>query len=107
MTDPCELSAVEARRLIGEGALSPVELFDACQKRIEEINPAVIALVAERFEAARLEAQAAEATVSKGEPLGALHGLPIGVKDANEVAGLRSTFGSLIYKDNHNFLMMK
>ena len=53
MTDPCELSAVEARRLIGEGALSPVELFDACQKRIEEINPAVNAVVAERFEAAR------------------------------------------------------
>ena len=52
MTDPCELSAVEARRLIGEGALSPVELFDACQKRIEEINPAVNAVVAERFEAA-------------------------------------------------------
>ena len=49
MTDPCELSAVEARRLIGEGALSPVELFDACQKRIEEINPAVNALVAERL----------------------------------------------------------
>ncbi len=100
MTDPCELSAVEARRLIGEGALSPVELFDACQKRIEEINPAVNAVVAERFETARLEAQAAEAAVSKGVPLGALHGLPIGVKDANEVAGLRSTYGSLIYKDN-------
>ena len=48
MTNPCELSAVEARRLIGEGALSPVELFDACQKRIEEINPAVNAVVAER-----------------------------------------------------------
>ena len=100
MSDPCELSAVEARSLIGDGILSPVELFDACRKRIEEINPAVNAIVAERFDEARLEAQAAETAVTKGEPLKLLHGLPIGVKDANEVAGLRSTYGSLIYKDN-------
>ena len=85
MSDPCELSAVEARRLIGDGILSPVELFDACRKRIEEINPAVNAIVAERFDEARLEAQAAETAVTKGEPLKLLHGLPIGVKDANEV----------------------
>ncbi len=100
MAEPCDLSALDARRMIGDGALSPVELFDSCRRRIEAVNPTVNAIVAERFEAAREEAVEAEAAVRRGDSLPILHGLPIGVKDANEVAGLRSTYGSLIYKDN-------
>ena len=64
MAEPCDLSAVDARRLIGDGSLSPVELFDSCQARIEAVNPAVNAVVAERFEVGRKEAEgAADAVV--------------------------------------------
>ena len=45
MTEPCDLSAVDARRLIGDGILSPVELFDSCQARIEAVNPTVLSLI--------------------------------------------------------------
>jgi Asp-tRNA(Asn)/Glu-tRNA(Gln) amidotransferase A subunit family amidase len=45
VTLPCELTATEARRLIGSKALSPVELLDSCIARIEAVNPAVNAVV--------------------------------------------------------------
>ncbi len=99
MTEPCELSALEARRLIAERRLSPVELLESCLRRIERVNPAVNAFVALDVERAREAARAAERAVKSGEALGPLHGLPLGVKDLNNTAGLRTTYGSLIYKD--------
>ena len=50
MTEPCDLPAVTARALIGERKLSPVELMDSCIRRIEEIDPAVNAVIARSFE---------------------------------------------------------
>lgn len=88
------LSAVEARRMIGARELSPVELLDACIARIEAINPAVNALAATAFERARAEAREAERAVLRGATLGTLHGLPIGIKDLEETAGLLTTYGS-------------
>ncbi|MBM3523218.1 MAG: amidase, partial [Alphaproteobacteria bacterium] len=44
MTEPCDLSAVEARRLIGARQLSPVELLRSCRKRIGAVNHAVKAI---------------------------------------------------------------
>jgi Asp-tRNA(Asn)/Glu-tRNA(Gln) amidotransferase A subunit family amidase len=94
-----DLSAVEARRLIGERELSPVELLDACLARIAEIEPAVNALAATAFERARTEARRAEQVLVNGEAAGLLHGLPIGVKDLEETAGLLTTYGSPLYRD--------
>lgn len=99
MTEPCDLSALEARRLIGRKALSPVELMESCLKRIGEVNHAVNAMVAVDEAAARAGAKAAETAVMKGERLGALHGLPVGIKDLEETKGLRTTYGSPIFKD--------
>ena len=99
MTSPCDLSALEARRLIGTRELSPVELLESCIHRIEAVNPTVNAIVATCYERAREEARAAERTVMQGDPLGLLHGLPFGVKDLNLTENLRTTFGSLIHKD--------
>jgi Asp-tRNA(Asn)/Glu-tRNA(Gln) amidotransferase A subunit family amidase len=99
MTEPCDLTALEARRLIGRKALSPVELLESCLGRIEAVNPAVNAMVTMDVPAARKSAQAAEQAVMRGEDLGALHGLPIGIKDLDEAAGLRCTYGSPIFRD--------
>lgn len=100
MTEACDLAATTARRLIGARKLSPVELLASCLKRIAEVNPAVNAVVAMDVERAKQAARRAEETVMKGEPLGALHGLPLGVKDLEETEGLRTTHGSLIFKDH-------
>jgi Asp-tRNA(Asn)/Glu-tRNA(Gln) amidotransferase A subunit family amidase len=100
MTEPCDLTARTARALIGRRQLSPRELLESCLARIEAVNPAVNAFVALDVDGARAAAQAAEAAVMRGEALGALHGLPIGVKDLEETAGLRTTFGSPIFA-NH------
>jgi Asp-tRNA(Asn)/Glu-tRNA(Gln) amidotransferase A subunit family amidase len=98
MSRPCELSALKARELIATNVLSPVELVDDCIARVEAINPAVNAVVANCFERARVEARSAEAEAVKGSDLGPLHGLPMGIKDLHVSEGVRTTFGSLIYK---------
>ena len=100
MSDPADLTAIEARQLIGRRQLSPVELADACIARTEAINPAINAVVATDFDRLRDEALKAEAAVQKGEPLGPVHGLPFGVKDMIDVTGLPTTFGSELFKDN-------
>ena len=100
MSEPCDLSAVEARRLIGQKKLSPRELLSSCLDRIEAVNPALNALVAMDVDGARRDAEVAEEMVMDGEPLGLLHGLPLGIKDLQATGGLTTTWGSLIYKDN-------
>ncbi len=100
MSNPCDLSAVEARRLIGAKKLSPVELLDSCLERIGAVNPALNAIVAMDETGAKAAAKAAEAAVMRGDELGLLHGLPLGIKDLQATGGLRTTWGSLIYKDH-------
>ncbi len=95
--DLCDLSAVELRCLIGGKQVSPLELLASCQARIDAVNPTLNAVVAEDRAAAQAAAQAAEQAVLRGAPLGPLHGLPIGIKDLSETAGLRTTFGSPLY----------
>ncbi len=100
MAEPCDFDALEARRLIGRGALSPVELLESCIGRIEKLDGAVNAVVTRDFERARVQARAAAEAVRRGDELGPLHGLPVGIKDLEEVAGLRTTWGSPIWT-NH------
>lgn len=100
MTEPCDLSAVEARRLIGRKKLSPVELLESNLARIAATNRAVNSIVTIDEADARAAAKEAEHAVMRGDDLGVLHGLPIGVKDLQDTAGLRTTYGSLLYKDH-------
>ncbi|HUZ65889.1 MAG TPA: amidase family protein [Acetobacteraceae bacterium] len=100
MSEPCDLPALEARRLIGRKALSPVELTESCIARTEAIDPAVNAMVARDFARARTAARAAEAAVMRGEDLPPLHGLPVGIKDLEDTEGLRTTYGSPIFRDH-------
>ena len=92
-------SAVELRRRIGAKEISPAELLAASIARIERLNPGVNAIAATCYERARHEAEAAEKAALRGEPLGLLHGLPTGIKDLEETAGLLTTFGSPLYRD--------
>ncbi len=94
---PCDLPATEARRLIGTKKLSPVELLESCIARIEAIDPAVNAIPARDFAAARAIAKRAEAAITSGEKLGPLHGLPLVVKDLEDAAGFVTSHGSPIH----------
>ncbi|PIW26658.1 MAG: hypothetical protein COW30_13855 [Rhodospirillales bacterium CG15_BIG_FIL_POST_REV_8_21_14_020_66_15] len=98
--DLCDLTATEARRLIGTKEISPVELLESCIARIEAVDGAVNCMVTRAFDRAREEAKVAERMVLDGDDLGLLHGLPIGIKDLEATEGVRTTYGSLIYKDN-------
>ena len=100
MTKPCDLSATEARRLIGRKALSPVELVESCLERIGEADGALNAITALDEKRARTVAKDAEQAVMNGDALGLLHGLPVGIKDLQATKGLRTTWGSLLY-ENH------
>lgn len=95
-----DLGATELRRLLSDRALSPVELLDACLGRIARVNPAVNAVVALDEPAARAAAREAEAALMRGESKGPLHGLPLLVKDTQDTAGLRTTYGSPLFADH-------
>lgn len=99
MTEPCDLSAVAARALIGAKKLSARELLDSCIRRMDAIDPAVNAMVARDDDKARKDALAADEATARGDALGPLHGLPIGIKDLENTAGLRTTYGSALYRD--------
>lgn len=98
--DLLALPATELRRRIGARQLSPVALLEACIERIEAINPHVNAVTATAYARARAEASEAEAAVRRGDTLGLLHGLPVGIKDLEETEGLLTTYGSPIHRAN-------
>jgi amidase len=94
------LPAVEQVARIRNRELSPVEVLDSALAQYEALNPVVNAVVTPAYEQARVAAQAAEAAVLRRDELGPLHGLPIGLKDMTETAGLRTTYGSKLYEHN-------
>jgi amidase len=95
----CFMSAVEMARLIRTRKLSAREALAEHMKQIERLNPkanAIVTLVPEM--AAQAAAQADEMQARK-EKLGPLHGLPVAHKDLMETRGIRTTWGSPLYKD--------
>ena len=100
MSDLCFAPAYELAALMRSGKLSPVELMEACLARIEETNPALNAFIAMKPEKALEEAGAVAERIARGEDPGPLAGLPLGVKELEDVEGFPSTHASLPYKDN-------
>ena len=96
----CYLTAREIRDKIRNRDLSAVEVMEAHLAQIEKVNPTVNAIVTLHPDRALDGAKAADAAISNGESLGPLHGLPTAVKDLTLTKGMRTTFGSPIYKDN-------
>ena len=97
--DICFLSATEMAELIRRKKLSARETLDAHLKQIERVNPKVNAIVTLVAEQAKEKAHKADEAQARGAALGPLHGLPIAHKDLVETAGIRTTFGSRIFKD--------
>ena len=97
-TDICFLSATELARLIRERDLSAAEVMQAHLSQIERVNPEVNAIVTLLPERAMEAARAADDRLARGDKIGSLHGLPIAHKDLVLTKGVRTTFGSLVYR---------
>ena len=95
LADPIHYSSVRAlAAAIRDGRVTSAEVVDACLARIDEVNPALNAVVQLRADAARDEARQADAEVAAGDPLGPLHGVPMTIKDSLDTADLITTGGS-------------
>ena len=93
-------TAVELASLIASKEVGPVEVLDSHLAAISRVNPKLNAIVTLVTDAAREQAREAEAAVLRGDKLGALHGLPVVIKDITPTKGIRTTYGSSLFKDN-------
>jgi aspartyl-tRNA(Asn)/glutamyl-tRNA(Gln) amidotransferase subunit A len=100
MTSVHYKSARELVRLIRSKELSPVELMEETLRRIEAVNTHLNAFVSARAEEAMDQARAMTEQLASGKDPGPLVGIPIGVKDLEDVKDMVTSFGSIPYKDN-------
>ena len=91
--------ATELLELIATKQVSPVELTQLYYSRIDRLDSSLNSYLLLTRESAIKEARAAEEAVMRGDQLGALHGLPIAIKDTQMTKGVRTTNGSLLFKD--------
>ena len=85
--------------MIRDERVSAIEVLEAHLLRIERVNPRVNAICTLVENAARGAARDRDETLRRGDPVGSLHGLPIAIKDLELTKGIRTTFGSRIYRD--------
>jgi Asp-tRNA(Asn)/Glu-tRNA(Gln) amidotransferase A subunit family amidase len=94
--DLCFAPATALAAAIRQKKVSPVEVINAVYVRLHKINPKINAFATLTEEQARLTAKEAEAAVMRGDRLGALHGVPVSIKDVFLTRGVRTMFGSRI-----------
>lgn len=99
MSDLCLEPAHRLCDLLRQRKVSAVTLLDHYAARIERLNPALNAVVALDLDGARARAAEADAALARGQSWGALHGLPMTIKDSIEVAGMPTTSGAAALKD--------
>lgn len=102
MNDLTRLTATEAVARLRRGEVSPLELIDAAEARIAAVEPAVNAMPTLCFDRARDHAKrlmAGQGREKEGQA-GWLGGLPVSIKDLTDVSGVRTTYGSPIFKDH-------
>lgn len=95
----CLMTATELARRLRKREVSALEVLEAHLKHIEQVNPKVNAIVTLAPDAAREQARLADESAAKGKSLGPLHGLPMAHKDLKETKGIRTTFGSPLFRD--------
>ena len=91
--------ASELRRLLDTRQVSSVEVTELFLRRIEEFNPILNAFLTVTGDEAVASAREADERISRGEGEGSLLGIPISIKDLEITKGIRSTMGSLAFKD--------
>ena len=91
--------ATELLELIAAKQVSPVELAEVFFDRIARLDPQLNSFLLLTRDLAMEQARAAEDAVMRGDKLGALHGLPVPIKDTQMTAGVRTTMGSVVYED--------
>ena len=96
---PFEKTASQAAGEIRRGELSPIALMESILKRITDLEPFLKSWVTLDSEMALESARQSERALQRNNPLGALHGVPIGVKDIFYTAGVRTTACSPIHAD--------
>jgi aspartyl-tRNA(Asn)/glutamyl-tRNA(Gln) amidotransferase subunit A len=94
-----KLTLSEASELVRSRKVSPVELTQACLGRIEHLTPMLNAFITVTADSALAQARQAEADIQRGHWMGPLHGIPIGLKDLVDTAGVRTTAASGLFKD--------
>ncbi len=97
--DICFLSATELATLIRTRELSSLEVVEAHLDQIDRVNPKVNAIVTLTAERALAHATEADRALARGDAIGPLHGLPVAHKDLELTKGIRTTFGSPIFRD--------
>ena len=97
MTDIANRTAVELAAALRAKTISAREVIDASLRRIADGQLGLNAFLTVCGERAREEAEAADAKMARGEPLGPLHGIPLSVKDLTTTAGVRTTYGSKLH----------
>jgi aspartyl-tRNA(Asn)/glutamyl-tRNA(Gln) amidotransferase subunit A len=100
MSNLCFLTIADASRRIREGSLSPVELTEAYLERITALNGQLNAYILVLREQALAEARRAESEIAAGGWKGPLHGIPLGVKDIYNTAGIATTGHSALFRDH-------
>jgi amidase len=100
MTDLHFRSATSLMRGLRQGEFSARELLEHFLARIDRLNPSINAVILQDRPGARARADAADAARARGESLGALHGLPMTVKESYDVAGMPTTWGIPELRDN-------
>ncbi len=107
----CFMRATDLAAMIRENKLSAREVMQAHLRQIERVNPRVNAIVTLVDESKLMEqARAADDIIARGDLVGPLHGLPVGVKDLTETTGIRTTYGSPLYRDfvpDHDALVVE
>lgn len=88
-----QISSVALARLIKRREVTAVAALEYFLDRVKQFNPALNAVVVERFEEARQRAQEADEALTRGEDWGPLHGVPMTVKETFEIAGWPTTAG--------------
>ena len=97
--DLCTRPATELAAMVRAREVSARELVDAHLERIDRLDPGINAIVTLDAEGARAAADAADAALAAGEPVGPLHGLPVAHKDTHATGGMRTTWGSPLHAD--------
>ncbi|MFF4445691.1 amidase [Streptomyces sp. NPDC001502] len=94
--EPYELTVAEAAEAVRTRRVSPVELVDSALARIARVEPRLKAFTAVTADRARDAARRAETEIARGTHRGPLHGMPVGLKDLIDVAGIATTASSRV-----------